>query len=240
MLATMPGMQPSGALVLVVDDEKDLRTLLDFNLRKAGYRTVLAADATEAMARVSSHQPDLIVLDLNLPDLSGTEVCRRLKADPSTATIPIVMLTARDRENDRINGFEIGAEDYVTKPFSVRELLLRLAVVRRRGGSATQEESQARVLRAGPIELDRESFVVRVDDREVELALLEFRLLQFLIEAAGRVRTREELLKKVWGYPPDSSSRTIETHVKRLRAKLGPSGDLIETVRSIGYRIRID
>jgi two-component system phosphate regulon response regulator PhoB len=234
-------VETRGAVVLIVDDEKDLRALLDFNLKQAGYRTAHAATGEEALARVASHAPDLILLDLNLPDLPGTEVCRRLKANPSTRDIPIIMLTARGAEADRVAGFELGADDYVAKPFSIRELILRLNVARRRRAGEPQaaaSSSSPRLLRAGPIEIDGDAFIVRVDGEEVTLALLEFRLLSFLLEGAGRVRTREELLRHVWGYPADSDSRTIETHVKRLRAELGPAGELIETVRSVGYRIR--
>jgi two-component system phosphate regulon response regulator PhoB len=242
MIDSVAGMEGSGALVLIVDDEKDLRSLLDFNLKQAGYRTVHAANGNEALARAASHMPDLILLDLNLPDLPGTEVCRRLKADPTTHEIPILMLTARGAEADRIAGFELGAEDYIPKPFSIRELILRLDVARRRKTPATRHATGngSRVLRAGPIEIDTEAFLARVEGTEITLALLEFRLLAFLIEANGRVRTREELLKHVWGYPLDSDTRTIETHVKRLRAKLGEAGDLIETVRSVGYRMRME
>jgi two-component system phosphate regulon response regulator PhoB len=230
-------------VVLVVDDEKDLRSLLDFNLKQAGYRTLQAATGGEALAQAQRHAPDMILLDLNLPDLSGTEVARRLKADPETREIPIVMLTARGGEADRIAGFELGAEDYVPKPFSVRELILRLNVVRRRLSvpRGTEESEQpARKLRCGPIDVDLDACLVRVEGRDVALALLEFRLLVYLMEGQGKVRTREQLLKHVWSYPVDSATRTIETHVKRLRAKLGPAGERIETVRSIGYRIRID
>ena len=168
------------------------------------------------------------------------EVCRQLKGNPSTEPIPIVMLTARSAEDDRVRGFELGAEDYVSKPFSVRELLLRLEVVRRHTQAVERKDGVGgRILRAGEIELEPESFVVRVGGRPVTLALLEFRLLQFLIEGEGKVRTREELLRRVWDYPLDSDTRTIETHVKRLRRKLGDAGERIETVRSVGYRIRI-
>jgi two-component system phosphate regulon response regulator PhoB len=236
-LSEMTSAGGAGALVLIVDDEKDLRSLLDFNLRGAGYRTVHAATGAEAISRVNSHQPDLIILDLNLPDVQGTEVCRRLKSDPATKHIPVIMLTARGGEADRIQGFELGAEDYVPKPFSVRELILRIDVARRRS-AMTNRLDGPRQLTLGPIEMDLEAFLVRVNGQEVTLALLEFRLLAYLIEGAGKVRTRGDLLRHVWGYPVDSDSRTIETHVKRLRAKLGEAGDLIETVRSVGYRIR--
>jgi two-component system phosphate regulon response regulator PhoB len=230
--------KPANATVLIVDDEPDLRALLDFNLRQAGYHTVQAATGAEALERAHRDSPDLVLLDINLPDVSGTEVCRRLKASAETAQIPIIMLTARGGEIDRVGGFELGADDYVVKPFSVRELILRLDVARRRRGTATPPRAPGAPMRCGPIELDPASFLVRVDGLEVQLALLEFRLLAFLLEAEGKVRTREELLGHVWGYPRDSDSRTIETHIKRLRQKLGPAGDLIETVRSVGYRLR--
>jgi two-component system phosphate regulon response regulator PhoB len=239
------GSLTSAPVVLIVDDEKDLRILLDFNLRQAGFRTLQAATGEEALQQVARHEPDMILLDLNLPDLSGTEVARRIKTNPETREIPIVMLTARGSEADRIAGFELGAEDYVPKPFSVRELVLRLNVVRRRlsmpiNGASPAANEPARKLTCGPIAIDLDACLVRVDDREVALALLEFRLLIFLMEGQGKVRTREQLLKHVWSYPVDSATRTIETHVKRLRAKLGEAGSLIETVRSIGYRMRFD
>jgi two-component system phosphate regulon response regulator PhoB len=208
-------------------------------LRQAGYRTVHAANAAEALTRAKNHQPDLILLDLNLPDFPGTDVCKQIKSDPVTQRIPVIMLTARTGESDRIAGFELGADDYVVKPFSVRELTLRLAVAWRRGSEAAARHGGARYLRSGPIEMDREAFIVRVDGVPLPLALLEFRLLAFLMEGEGRVRTREELLHYVWSYPANSDSRTIETHVKRLRAKLGAAGELIETVRSVGYRMRV-
>ena len=236
------GSTSAAPTVLIVDDEKDLRHLLDFNLKQAGYRTVQAATGEEALAQVARHTPHMILLDLNLPDVSGTEVAKRLKADPETREIPIIMLTARGGEADRIAGFELGAEDYVPKPFSVRELVLRLNVVRRRLSSPIGQPSEpsTRLLACGPIEVDLDACLIRVSGREVSLALLEFRLLVYLMEGQGKVRTREQLLKHVWSYPVDSATRTIETHVKRLRAKLGDAGDLIETVRSIGYRMRED
>jgi two-component system phosphate regulon response regulator PhoB len=229
-------MDGGGELVLIVDDEEDLRALLDFNLRRAGYRTVHAASGTAALDRVRTHGPNLIILDLNLPDVPGTEICRRLKSAEDTRHIPIIMLTARSSEADRIAGFELGAEDYIAKPFSVRELVLRLDVALRRHGALKGR----RLIEVGPLKLDRQAFAVTVGGERVILALLEFRLLSYLLEGEGRVRTREELLKHVWGYPPDSDSRTIETHIKRLRAKLGAAGDLIETIRSVGYRISFD
>jgi two-component system phosphate regulon response regulator PhoB len=232
-------MTDARGLVLIVDDERDLRTLLDFNLRQAGYQTAHAATGAEALARARSAQPQVVVLDLNLPDVSGTDVCRLLKADPQTRAIPILMLTARGSESDRIEGLELGADDYVAKPFSVREVVLRVeAVARRRGVPDKGHEPPARVLRAGPIELDIDAHIVRVDGEALPLTLQEFRLLAYLVEGKGRVRTRDELLADVWNTSPDLETRTVDTHVKRLRDKLREAGELIETVRGLGYRIR--
>jgi len=231
-------------LVLIVDDERDLRALVDFNLRQAGFRTAQAATGAEALARARSLNPQVIVLDLNLPDVSGTDVCRLLKADPQTQPIPIVMLTARGAESDRILGLELGADDYVVKPFSVRELVLRLEAICRRqaraaaASGAAPGSSSARTLKSGPIELDTEAFIARVNGEEIPLTLLEFRLLAYLVEGKGRVRTREGLLSDVWNTSPELETRTVDTHVKRLRDKLGDAGELIETVRGLGYRIR--
>jgi two-component system, OmpR family, phosphate regulon response regulator PhoB len=223
-------------LVLIVDDERDLRTLLEFNLRQAGYETAHAASGAEALARARSLKPHVIVLDLNLPDVSGTDVCRLLKSDPTTQSIPILMLTARGSEADRIHGLELGADDYVGKPFSVREVVLRVeAVSRRNSGSA---EAPPRTLKAGEIEMDIDAHIVRVRGTELPLTLQEFRLLQYLIEGKGRVRTRDELLADVWNASPELETRTVDTHIKRLRDKLGEPGEVIETVRGLGYRIR--
>ncbi len=236
----LSAMTDSRGLVLVVDDERDLRTLLDFNLKQAGYQTAHASTGAEALQRARTAQPQVIILDLNLPDVSGTDVCRLLRADPQTRTIPILMLTARGAEADRIIGLEVGADDYVTKPFSVREVILRVeAVARRRKGAVdAAQRTTARVLRAGSIELDIDAHLVRVDDEEVVLTLQEFRLLAYLVEGKGRVRTRDELLSDVWNTSPELETRTVDTHVKRLRDKLGEAGEIIETVRGLGYRIR--
>jgi two-component system phosphate regulon response regulator PhoB len=229
-------MEPSRGLVLIVDDERDLRTLLDFNLRQAGYETAHAASGAEAIARARSMKPQVIVLDLNLPDVSGTDVCRLLKSDASTQSIPILMLTARGSETDRIHGLELGADDYVGKPFSVREVVLRVEAVARR--RAPTEAAAPRTLKAGEIEMDIDAHIVRVHGQELPLTLQEFRLLQYLIEGRGRVRTRDELLADVWNASPELETRTVDTHIKRLRDKLGEPGEVIETVRGLGYRIR--
>jgi two-component system phosphate regulon response regulator PhoB len=229
----------NGTLVLIVDDEDDLRSVLAYNLDQAGYRTAEAATGAAALERAVRLQPNIIVLDLNLPDLQGTEVLRKLKANPSTESVPVVILSARGCEEDRVLGLELGADDYVAKPFSVRELLLRVDVVRRHHALVHSTGMRGgRVLTAGGIELDPDAYEVRANGRDVQLALLEFRLLEFLLTARGTACARDELLRKVWAYPRDSETRTIETHVKRLRAKLGDAGEQIETVRGIGYRIR--
>jgi two-component system phosphate regulon response regulator PhoB len=230
-------MSEQRGLVLVVDDERDLRTLLEFNLRQAGYQVVQAATGAEALSRARSLRPQVIVLDLNLPDVSGTDVCRLLKSDDDTRGIPILMLTARGGEADRILGLELGADDYVAKPFSVREVVLRVDAVARRG-AAPSRGNGARSLKAGPIELDLDAYIVRVDGAELPLTLQEFKLLAYLVEGKGRVRTRDELLTNVWNTSPDLETRTVDTHVKRLRDKLEGAGELIETVRGLGYRIR--
>jgi len=221
--------------VLVVDDEKDLLSVLDFNLRAAGFETAIAATGEQALSAVRRHVPDLIVLDLMLPDLPGTEVCRRLKGDPRTRHVPVVMLTAKGEEVDRVVGFEIGADDYVTKPFSVRELVLRLqAVLRRAGAGRATERPPARV---GPIRVDVDSHRAFVDEAEIQLTPLEFKLLTTFMARLGRVQSREQLLEDVWDMSPEVETRTVDTHVKRLREKLGSGRDLLETVRGIGYRL---
>jgi two-component system, OmpR family, phosphate regulon response regulator PhoB len=227
-------------LVLIVDDERDLRTLLDFNLRQAGWRTAQAETGAEALARARSLKPSVVILDLNLPDVSGMDVCRLLRADEETRDLPILMLTARGAEEDRVAGLTLGADDYLPKPFSLRELVLRVdAVARRRPAAATAGAPHKRV-EAGRIALDLDAHLCVVDGAELPLTLQEFRLLAYLIQGRGRVRTREDLLADVWNASPELETRTIDTHVKRLRDKLGAAGDIIETVRGLGYRIRED
>jgi two-component system phosphate regulon response regulator PhoB len=235
-------MSPSGdrGLVLIVDDERDLRTLVEFNLRKAGWRTAEAATGAEALAQARALLPAVILLDLNLPDLSGLDVCRLLRADDKTRELPILMLTARGAEEDRVQGLELGADDYLPKPFSLRELVLRVEAVSRRRSPATAPSTATthRRSQAGRIALDLDAHLCFVDDAELPLTLQEFRLLAYLIDGRGRVRTREALLADVWNASPELETRTVDTHVKRLRDKLGAAGDVIETVRGVGYRIR--
>jgi len=220
--------------VLIVEDERDLLSLLDFNLRQAGFQTQLAGSGAEALAHLARTVPDLVVLDLMLPDLPGTEICRRLKGAERTRQIPVVMLTARGEEVDRVVGFELGADDYVVKPFSIRELVLRLQAVVRR---ATAPPGEAAPSRVGPIRLDLQAHRAWVAEEEILLTPLEFRLLQTLMTRAGRVQSREQLLSDVWEMSPELETRTVDTHVKRLREKLGAARDLLETVRGVGYRL---
>jgi two-component system, OmpR family, phosphate regulon response regulator PhoB len=218
-----------------VDDERDLLSLLDFNLRAAGFETLLATTGEQALAHLRRRVPDIVLLDLMLPDIPGTEVCRQIKSDPRTKHVPVVMLTAKGDEVDRVVGFEIGADDYVTKPFSVRELVLRLkAVVRRAGAGRTAERPRESV---GPIRLDVETHRAYVDGAEVALTTLEFKLLSTFMARLGRVQSREQLLEDVWEMSPDVETRTVDTHVKRLREKLGSGRELLETVRGVGYRL---
>jgi two-component system, OmpR family, phosphate regulon response regulator PhoB len=220
--------------VLLVDDERDLLSVLDFNLRAAGFDTSLATTGEQALSHLRRHVPDLVVLDLMLPDVPGTEVCRRIKADPKTKHVPVVMLTAKGDEVDRVVGFEVGADDYVTKPFSVRELVLRVRAVLRRAAPRPSERVRDSV---GPIRVDVDAHRAFVDGAEILLTPLEFRLLTTFMSRRGRVQSREQLLEDVWEMSSEIETRTVDTHVKRLREKLGSGRDLLETVRGIGYRL---
>ncbi|MBX3274393.1 MAG: response regulator transcription factor [Sandaracinaceae bacterium] len=222
--------------ILIVDDEPDLVELLEYNLRQSGYTVTTARDGASAFAEVRRQPPDLILLDLMLPDVSGTEVCRRLKKDASTEGIPVLMITARSEEIDRVVGFELGADDYITKPFSPREVVLRVQAVLRRA-RPRHESSEDRMV-FGTLEIDVPRHRVLVDDEEVPLTALEFKLLYDLASRRGRVQSRDALLERVWGYAPGIETRTVDTHVKRLREKLGSARDTIETVRGVGYRMR--
>jgi two-component system phosphate regulon response regulator PhoB len=221
--------------VLLVDDERDLLSLLDFNLRAAGFETLLATTGEQALSMMRRHAPDMVLLDLMLPDVSGNEVCRQIKADVRTRHVPVVMLTAKGAELDRVVGFEIGADDYVTKPFSVRELVLRLKAVLRRAGPGRSTERPPDAI--GPIRVDVDAHRAYADGDEVILTPLEFRLLTTMMSRLGRVQSREQLLEDVWEMSADVETRTVDTHVKRLREKLGSGRDLLETVRGVGYRL---
>jgi two-component system phosphate regulon response regulator PhoB len=222
--------------VLVVDDDPDIAGIIAYHLEKDGLHVHKAGDGRVALEEARRHPPDLIVLDLMLPGLSGLEVLKLLRGARSTSHVPVILLTAKTAETDRVVGFELGADDYVTKPFSPRELLLRVrAILRRRNGEGEPPEEPQTV---GPIEVDLANHTVCVDGRSVSLTLTEFRLLSDLVRAAGRVRTREALLNHVWGYDAEVMSRTIDTHVRRLRSKLGTAAAWVATVRGVGYRIQ--
>lgn len=220
--------------ILVVDDEPDLVDLVCFNLSEAGYLADSALSGREAMERLARSRPDLLILDLMLPDLEGTEICRQVRAEPRLRTLPVLMLTAKSEEVDRVVGFEVGADDYLTKPFSPRELVLRVRALLRRSGGDT--DGAPEVLEHGPLRIDLVRHRCYVACAEIDLTAKEFRLLETLMRRPGRVQTRERLLDTVWGSEVTVTSRTIDTHLKRLREKLGEAGGLIETVRGIGYR----
>jgi two-component system phosphate regulon response regulator PhoB len=220
--------------ILVVDDERDIVDLVRFHLAQAGYRVVAASDGRQALDLARRERPNLIVLDLMLPILPGAEVARLLKQDEKTRDIPIVMLTARGEEVDRVVGFELGADDYVVKPFSPRELVLRIQARLRRDGPAEPEDRIA----YEPLVIDVGSHTVRVKGRELDLTMTEFKLLHRLARRPGRAFSRDQLLSEVWGYSGEVETRTVDTHVKRLRAKLGQVGAWIQTVRGVGYRFR--
>lgn len=228
------------ARILLVDDEADIVELVEYNLRQAGYSVAIACDGGSALAEVRRQRPDLVLLDLNLPDIPGTEVCRRLRRDDATARIPIVMVTARGEEIDRVIGFELGSDDYVVKPFSPRELVLRIGAVLRRVGAWGADDASSERIVIGSLQIDVDKHEVRVEGEEVPLTALEFKLLHDLAQRRGRVATRDNLLERVWGYAPGVETRTVDTHVKRLREKLGAARDYIETVRGVGYRLRAE
>ena len=222
--------------VLVVEDERDLQEVVGYNLRELGYEVVVSDRGAPVAALALAQRPDLVILDLMLPDISGLEVCRALKSDPATRGIPVVMVTAKGAEVDRVVGFELGADDYVVKPFSVRELLLRIQAVLRRSQTGPNMAPAAPTISFGRLRIDREAPNVSVDDREVTLTALELRLLCTLYERRNRVQSRAVLLDDVWSVSGENATRTVDTHVKRLREKLGPAGAYIETIRGIGYR----
>lgn len=237
-------MTTSGT-VLIVDDEDDLRNLLDLHFTREGFTTKAVALGGDALSLAATHKPSVILLDLMLPDMSGTEVCRQLRAMPETRDIPIIMLTARGEEIDRVVGFEVGADDYVVKSnLSVRELVLRVrAVVRRRTAaseSAQHPSEPVERLTFGSLTVDIGSHRVWVDASEVQLTATEFKLLTTLAMRPGRVFTRGALLQDVWDMPPDMNTRTVDTHIKRLREKLNSKVDPIETVRGVGYRFNAE
>ena len=230
---THPG--PGSERILVVDDEPDIVALVVYHLAKAGYRVSSAASGPDALAIARRDRPSLVVLDLMLPEMSGFEVLAKLREDDQTAGIAVLMLTARKDEPDRIRGLELGADDYLTKPFSPQELVLRVGAILRRVAGAGEH---ADLITVGPIRIDRSAHRVTVNEIEVELTATEFKLLLTLAERRGRVQARAHLLETVWDAAPDIQTRTVDMHVQRLRTKLHPAGDLVETVRGFGYRLK--
>jgi two-component system phosphate regulon response regulator PhoB len=233
---TLPPSPNPGQRVLVVDDEPDITGLVAYHLAKAGYRVITAANGSEALKSARAQRPDLVVLDLMLPGLSGYDVLGELRRREETRDVGVILLTARKEEPDRIKGLSLGADDYLAKPFSPQELVLRVgAVLRRLGAPAV---AAGGVVTAGPILIDTSAHRVAVHGKAVELTATEFKLLRLLMEREGRVQTRSQLLETVWRAQPDIQTRTVDMHVQRLRAKLGAAGGWVETVRGVGYRFR--
>lgn len=221
--------------VLIIEDEPDIRKTIDYNLAKEAFIVLQASSIAEGEEVLANNKIDAIILDLMLPDGSGLTLCRDIKLDPKTKNIPVIILTAKTEEVDRVVGFELGADDYVTKPFSVRELILRVKAILKRGVSSdTVSEDSAYSF--GGLRLNIDAHQIFINDDEVSLTALEFRLLKHLIDRRGRVQTRDQLLEDVWGYSSEVTTRTVDTHIKRLREKLGPIGDYIQTIRGVGYR----
>lgn len=226
------------AKILVVDDESDILALLEYNLRKAGFQVLQAKDGPEAIEAARTHRPDLVLLDIMLPDMEGTEVLKRLKSVESTRAIPVIMLTAKGEEIDKIIGFELGVEDYITKPFSPRELILRVKAVLKRTSERPEAAQTGETITYKELSIDPARHKVLVAGKQVELSTTEFRLLSELMQARGRVLSRDVILDRAWGNDCYVIPRTVDTHVRRLRSKLEAAGDYIETIRGVGYRFR--
>lgn len=220
--------------ILIIEDEPDISKALEYNLKKEGYDTRACSNLTDGLAAVTENKISLILLDLMLPDGSGLDLCKKLKSDPDYDFIPIIILTAKDDEVDKVVGFELGADDYVTKPFSIRELILRIkAILKRKIDKKDVLEVERQF---GDLRMDIESHEVYVNNEEVFLTALEFKLLKQLVDRRGRVQSREQLLADVWGYSADVTTRTVDTHIKRLREKLGVIGKYVQTIRGVGYK----
>ena len=221
--------------ILVIEDEPDIRKVLEYNLGREGFIVSSVASLHDAEQKLQNNNDfSLILLDLMLPDGSGLDLCKKTKANPETETIPIIILTAKDDEVDKVVGFELGADDYVTKPFSVRELILRIKAILKRG---QKKEDVVEVGRQfGDLSIDVESHEVQVNKDQIDLTALEFRLLRQLVDRRGRVQSRDQLLSDVWGYSSEVTTRTVDTHIKRLREKLGPMGKYVQTIRGVGYK----
>ena len=221
--------------VLVIEDEPDIRKTLEYNLTREGFEVYGCGSIKEAKKLIANPNFSIILLDLMLPDGSGLDLCREVKSDSTTQDIPIIILTAKDDEVDKVVGFELGADDYVTKPFSVRELILRVKAILKRNNKTVSTPLEIN-RNFGSLKMDIESHEVFIDDEEVVLTALEFKLLNQLVERRGRVQTRDQLLSDVWGYSADITTRTVDTHIKRLREKLGTMGKYVQTIRGVGYK----
>lgn len=221
--------------VLLVEDDEDILQLLEYNFQNAGFSVTTSRDGLDALTRIRRQRPDLVMLDIMLPGADGFEVCRSIKRDPKTAQVPVIMLTARGEEVDRIVGLELGADDYVVKPFSPRELILRARAVLKR---LSPEAPAKQVLRKDGLSVDMDAHRAEAQGQEIPLTATEFKLLAELFRSQGRVLTRDQLLNTVWGYEFEGYARTVDTHVRRLRQKLGHYSELIETVRGVGYRFK--
>ena len=220
--------------ILIIEDEPDIRKTLEYNISREGYHVVSASSLLEAKSQIESDSFSLILLDLMLLDGSGLDLCREIKSDKEKSSIPIIILTAKDDEVDKVVGFELGADDYVTKPFSVRELILRMKAVLKRGEKKSDNVEVQRQF--GQLSIDTESHEVFVDNNEIILTALEFKLLCQLVDRRGRVQSRDQLLSDVWGYSAEVTTRTVDTHIKRLREKLGSMGKYVQTIRGVGYK----
>ena len=221
--------------ILLVDDESDVTDLLAYNLKSKGFVVEAVNDPNRSVGVARTFMPDLVILDVMMPDLNGIQICRMLRADPKLKQVPVIFLTAKAEEGDRIQGLETGADDYICKPFSTKELILRVqSILRRLGGGGADSP---RIVQAGGISLDTERHEVTVGGEPVELTATEFKLLRLLMERRGRVQTREHLLINVWNYETEIETRTVDTHVRRLREKLGAEADWVETIRGVGYRM---
>ena len=221
--------------ILVIEDEPDIRRNLEYNLGREGFKASSVGSLDEANEKLKSKKFDLILLDLMLPDGSGLDLCKKIKSNSETEATPIIILTAKDDEVDKVVGFELGADDYVTKPFSVRELILRVKAILKRSDTKIKEVVEVE-RQFGDLKIDVDSHEVHVDSQLIELTALEFRLLKELVDKRGRVQSRDQLLSEVWGYNAEVTTRTVDTHIKRLREKLGSMGKYVQTIRGVGYK----
>ena len=220
--------------ILIIEDEPDIRKTLEYNISREGYKVVCASSLSKGKEHINSSDFSLILLDLMLPDGSGLDLCREIKSDKDKSSTPIIILTAKDDEVDKVVGFELGADDYVTKPFSVRELILRIKAVLKRG--AEKKETLEVQRQFGELTMDIDSHEAFVNNEQIILTALEFRLLRQLVDRRGRVQSRDQLLSDVWGYSAEVNTRTVDTHIKRLREKLGTMGKYVQTIRGVGYK----